>query len=122
MQIVSVHPLGDEAIILMPDKNLRRMTVLGLPARSAGFREFGTKALSYPAKPPHFRIMEPRRFRLDLLPEFLTCPQDFLLVHCHKPVVVNDKFPVQITVRALRSVALKMNLLARLKRVVGIHS
>jgi hypothetical protein len=30
MQIVSVHPLGDEAIILMPDKNLRCMTALSV--------------------------------------------------------------------------------------------
>ena len=30
MQIVSIHPLGDEAIILMPDKNLRCMTVLSV--------------------------------------------------------------------------------------------
>ena len=30
MQIVSVHPLGDEAIILMPDQNLRCMTVLSV--------------------------------------------------------------------------------------------
>jgi hypothetical protein len=30
MQVVSVHPLGDEAIILMPDKNLWCMTVLSV--------------------------------------------------------------------------------------------
>ena len=30
MQIVSIHPLGDEAIILMPDKNLRGMTALSV--------------------------------------------------------------------------------------------
>ena len=30
MQIVSVHPLGDEAIILTPDKNLRCITALSV--------------------------------------------------------------------------------------------
>ena len=30
MHIVSVHPLGDEAIILMPDQNLRCKTVLSV--------------------------------------------------------------------------------------------
>ena len=53
-----------------------------------------TEPLSCPAKPPHLRITKPWRLRLDLLPELLACTQDFLLIHCRKPVVIDNGLPV----------------------------
>src|SRR5690349_1963966 len=55
---------------------------------------FGRKALSHPPEPPYFRLIQPRRFGLDLLAELLTCAQDFLLVHGHKSVVVDNNLTV----------------------------
>ena len=79
-------------------------------------------ALSYPAKPPHLRIMKPWCFRLNLLPKLLACTQDFLLVHCHQPVVVNNRLSVANYSAGAPSGGVENEVADEVERVVGIHS